>query len=126
MAKYFAALCVLAFCLSCACTESSRKESPSLAPQLSKEEKLADCLTAKGVTLYTTTWCGFCGKQKALFGKAVTRLTIIECDVEPNGPKCEEKGIGAIPAWAFPNGLLAEGVQSLPVLAEISGCPWSP
>jgi hypothetical protein len=126
MARFLAALSTLVFCLSCACTDSSRKESASLVPQPSKEEKLADCLTAHGAVLYTTTWCGYCGRQKALFGKAVTRLTIVECDVEPNGSKCEEKAIGAIPAWVFPDGRRAEGVQSLPDLAQMSGCPWSP
>ncbi len=71
----------------------------------SKTEPIADydhfvkCLTAKGIKLYGTEWCGHCRQQKKLFGDSVEYLNFIDCD--KNAKECKEAGIKAYPTWVI-------------------------
>ncbi len=91
----------------------------------SAEIALANHLRKKGVKMYGAFWCGYCGRQKELFGQqAFTRLRSIECDprgVNPNRQACSQAGVTGFPTWTFPNGQKLEGMRSLDALANVSG-----
>lgn len=83
----------------------------------SPNRSLAQCLKDKGVKFYGASWCGYCNKQKAMFGDSAKDLPYIECG---NGSKCA--GITGFPTWVFPNGERKSGQVSLDQLRELSGC----
>lgn len=84
---------------------------------------LAKHLTDIGAVMYGTYSCGYCKRQKRLFGDAFQYVTYVECAYggENAQPKlCEAKGIRSVPTWEI-NGKLYLGVKSLEKLAELSG-----
>ena len=85
-------------------------------------ENLAKCLTEKGAKFYGSSGCGWCNRQKTLFGEASQYLPYVECADEKTKHLCEEAEIGPIPTWDFPDGQRVEGFQSIEKLAELSGC----
>jgi hypothetical protein len=89
------------------------------------EVSLAKYLTKKGAKMYGAFWCGYCARQKELFGKqAFTKIKYIECDergVKPQRNLCNQAGVNGYPTWKFPNGQTAGGLTSLSVLADASG-----
>ena len=91
----------------------------------SAEMALANHLRKKGVKMYGAFWCGYCGRQKELFGQqAFTRLRYIECDprgVNPNRQACSQAEVTGFPTWTFPNGQTFGGLTSLSALANASG-----
>ncbi len=107
---------------------------------------LATCLIEKGVHEYGAFWCPHCMEQSKLFGKADSLLksggVYIECDVRCavardqlpracNGvvgrpDLCTQNKIEGYPTWIFPDGSRISGPQQLSVLAEKSGCPYTP
>ncbi len=96
-------------------TENNNFDNASL-------ETLAKCLEEKGVKFYGTSGCGYCKKQKEMFGEAAQYLPYIECADEKTRYICEEAEIGPVPTWDFPDGKRVSGLQSLEELAELSGC----
>ena len=80
---------------------------------------LAGCLTEKGLVMYGTEWCGYCKKQKSLFGDSFTDVNYVDC--EKDRSKCVEAGVQGFPTWVI-NGQLRPGVHSLEELASLSGC----
>jgi thiol-disulfide isomerase/thioredoxin len=86
---------------------------------------LAKHLTKKRVKMYGAFWCGYCAKQKELFGKqAFAKIKYIECDergVKPQRNLCNQAGVNGYPTWKFPNGQTAGGLTSLSALADASG-----
>lgn len=86
--------------------------------------KLAECLTARGARLYSASYCGPCIEQKRLFGDAVKKLVIFECNDEGAGyAACRKAYISEAPTWTFPGQEPVHGLQSLDALAERAGCP---
>lgn len=84
---------------------------------------LVDHLNQQGAKLYTTYWCPYCQRQQALFGSAVAKLQVIECD--PQGKdaqpeQCAQAQVSSYPTWQM-NGQLYRGLQSLEELATLSG-----
>ncbi len=85
---------------------------------------LAEHLKASGATFYGAHWCGFCNKQRVLFGAEGTRLLpYVECDAEgyqANPALCGTNGIRSYPSWQI-NGRVYSGMRTLEDLAELSG-----
>lgn len=92
--------------------------------ETSSLDSFAQCLTDKGIKFYGSSGCGYCEKQKEMFGDAAKYLPYIECADEETRYLCEEAEIGPVPAWDFPDGQRALGLQSLEKLAELSGCEY--
>ncbi len=82
-------------------------------------EKLAKCLTSKGVIMYGTSWCGHCNNQKNAFGEAFEYVDFIDCDNERK--ICVEAGIRGYPSWII-NGQIYPGARQLDQLADLSEC----
>lgn len=97
-----------------------------------RKEKIAKCLTEKGIRVYVADWCPFCQQQKELFGEAAKYLNSIDCHdptVEGNNiAKCPD--IRGVPAWRDggdnelrgPNEEVIDGLIQTRRLVEISGC----
>lgn len=82
---------------------------------------LAQCLTAKGVTMYGADRCQHCAHQKKLFGTdAFAHVNYVEC--EQNKSACELAGVRGYPTWKLADGTALPGVQSLDTLAQQAGC----
>lgn len=76
-------------------------------------DELAEKLTRDGWVMFSRDTCGFCVKQKNLFGSSVEKLNIINCGKE----KCPVNGV---PHWrrnnsTDPNDNMS-GLQSLDTL----------
>jgi hypothetical protein len=91
----------------------------------SSEIALAKHLRKKGIKMHGAFWCGYCGRQKELFGQqAFAKIRYIECDlkgVNPNPQACNQAGVKGYPTWIFPNGQTFRGLTSLSDLANASG-----
>lgn len=87
-------------------------------------ESLAKCLTQKGAKFYGASWCGWCKKQKDLFGAAVQYLPYVECidsTTQELNQACQAADIQGFPTWEF-NGVKSPGYKEADKLAELSGC----
>lgn len=88
-------------------------------------DEFAQCLGEKDTTFYGAFWCPHCQEQEDLFGKSEKYLPYVECST-PNGQGqlqvCVDAGIGSYPTWEFADGSRLNGVVSLEVLAEKTGC----
>lgn len=103
------------------------KQTDKEETQYSKEqlESLAKCLKEKGAKFYGAYWCGWCKKQKEIFGEAAQYLPYIECVDEKTQQitsQCQEAGIQGYPTWEI-NGQKRSGFKKPKELAELSGCP---
>lgn len=91
-------------------------------------DSLAQCLSAKGVTLYGAKWCGACKRQEEALGAAYSKIKHVQCDRpgEPGqDPGCSEPGGGwCYPTWEFPGGKRICGVMTPEELAKESGCTY--
>lgn len=93
--------------------------------QPSSLEEFAKCLFEKGMKFYGAEWCGWCKKQKELFGEDVEYLPYVECideETEEMTVECQEAGITGFPTWQLPNGELVSGFKTFEELSELSGC----
>lgn len=88
------------------------------------EVQLAQHLTEMGAKMYGAWWCGHCHNQKQLFGaKAAKAIPYIECSEDGQNPQvdmCRSAGITGFPTWDI-EGEFYDGVQSLELLADVSG-----
>lgn len=80
----------------------------------------AKCLTEADLTMYGTDWCPYCQNQKQMFDDAFEFIDYVNCDFNKN--LCQIKGVKGYPTWHFQGQLWAEGVQTFPDFADISGC----
>ena len=91
-------------------------------------DNFAQCLAAKGATMYGAYSCPHCQNEKAAFGDSFKYVNYVECTVETD--KCTAAGIEGVPTWIFPDtsagsaqgGRKFVGEQGLQNLAEESGC----
>lgn len=83
---------------------------------------LAQHLTASGARMYGTYWCPYCTYQKEMFGEAIAKVQVIECD--PKGPNaqpslCASANVRGYPTWEI-QGQQYRGAHSLEELAKLS------
>lgn len=83
-------------------------------------DDLAICLTANNIKMYGTEWCGYCKKQKEIFGDSFQYVDYVDCD--KNKEICTAERISGYPTWKTSEGQAYPGVQSLEKLSQISGC----
>jgi hypothetical protein len=84
---------------------------------------LAEHLTASGAKLYGTFWCPYCRKQEQMFGAAMAKLPLVECDPQGKNPQtalCQQAGVSGFPSWEV-KGKLYPGMRSPAELAHLSG-----
>jgi glutaredoxin len=84
-----------------------------------KYDKLARCLTDKGIVMYGLSTCPHCLEQKELFGDSFKYVTYVECSEQQS--LCTAKGVQYVPSWEI-NGNIEVGVKPLDELARIAGC----
>lgn len=82
-------------------------------------DSFAKCLTDKEVKMYGTEWCGFCNRQKNLFGDSFQYIDFIDCD--DNADLCQNAGVNGYPTWVIDNENYP-GLTPLEQLASLSGC----
>lgn len=85
----------------------------------SNSDSFAKCLTKNGAKMYGTEWCGFCKKQKELFGESFEYINYIDCD--KNRQECIDEKIKGYPTWKI-NEESYSGVQSFEKLSQLTGC----
>lgn len=100
-----------------------------VVPEKVNQDSLAECLTEKGVKLYTSFRCGVCANTKEMFGSSYQFLDLVECHPQgPNSqwPLCQKKQITGTPTWILePDGMEIKrraGFLSLEDLREFAGC----
>lgn len=80
----------------------------------------AQCVSAKGWTMYGAYWCSHCQNEKANYGSAFQYINYVECTDQT--ALCQEKQITGYPTWIGPNGARESGELGLKRMAELSGC----
>lgn len=103
--------------------ESGEPEEPQY--DIAVLQGLAECLTDKGIKFYGANWCGWCKRQRELFGEAESALPYIECideETEEMTAECQERGISSFPTWISEDGVKSPGYKSIQDLAQLSGC----
>jgi hypothetical protein len=87
--------------------------------------KLAEKLTAAGVTMYGAFWCPHCSNQKEMFGQtAWSKVTYVECAGQGyNGSPgtCAAAKVDGYPTWVFADGTQVSGERPLADLAKQVG-----
>ncbi len=89
-------------------------------------DKLAQCLTKKGVKFYGASWCPHCAAQKKVLGTSMKYIDYVEC-AKPDGSSgqtqaCDDAKIDGYPTWVFPDGTRKTGEQAPASLAAQAGC----
>jgi len=72
--------------------------------------------------MYGTYWCPYCNRQKELFGDAIKKVEVIECDPKGENAQpqvCKAANVSSFPTWEI-NGKLHRGLRSLEELAHLS------
>jgi hypothetical protein len=95
-----------------------------LRKRASRLDAFAQCLAAKQVKMYGLYWCMHCAEQKEIFGESFKYVPYEECGIKGSrseAPSCIQEGVKNFPAWQFASER-HEGVLSLQVLSEKSGC----
>lgn len=92
-------------------------------------DQLAQCLSEKGISFYSSYHCGYCLKTKEMFGDSMKFIKEIEC--HPDDPHsqfelCQQKNIEGTPTWVMEidGGEIKrqEGFMNIEALKEFSGC----
>jgi len=81
-----------------------------------EKAQLAQCLSGKNMTLYVTSNCPDCLKQREVFGSSFSQIKYIDCTDYKTCPK-----LSVFPSWKI-NGTIIEGIKSLEELKDISNC----
>lgn len=99
------------------------------SPQEENYDELAQCLTEKGVKMYSSSSCSVCTKTKNIFGDSFQYIKEIECNPkEKNNQRelCIEKGVHGFPTWILePNEVEQKrqaGFLSIDDLKEFAEC----
>jgi hypothetical protein len=103
-------------------TQPKKEEEKFSEEQL---ETLAKCLKEKGAKFYGASWCGWCKKQKEIFGQAAQYLPYIECVDEKTQQmtsQCQEANIQGFPTWEF-FGEKISGFKTPKELSQLANCP---
>ncbi len=86
-------------------------------------DNFAQCLAAKGATMYGASWCPHCQEQKATFGSSFQFIKYVECP--DNTDLCIAQGIQGYPTWMIGSTTIEEGFDSntMKKLSDATGCP---
>ena len=74
---------------------------------------------AESSVFYGAEWCGYCQRQKEMFGDNAKLLNYIEC--EEDREACALAEIKIYPTWDI-EGERYTGLQSVEKLKELTGC----
>lgn len=89
-------------------------------------DKLAQCMTQKGVKFYGASWCPHCAAQKKLLGNSMKYVDYVECALPGNqqgqAQACIDAKIESYPTWEFQDHTRVTGEQTISQLTEKSGC----
>lgn len=89
-------------------------------------DKLAQCLTDKGVKFYGAWWCPHCAEEKKILGSSLKYINYVECappgDQQGQTQVCQDAKIESYPTWEFSDGSRMTGVQQPKDLADKAGC----
>lgn len=99
---------------------TGRAVEPDSEEPEDKITRFAKCLSENNIVMYGREGCGYCARQKELFGDAFQYVTYVECPEQI--ALCVQKGIEGVPAWEI-NGEIQTGLKSLETLSSLSGCP---
>jgi hypothetical protein len=104
-----------------------RNQSDAPIPADDPNAEFAKCLADSGAKMYGANWCGYCTRNKELFGSSWELFEkaggYIECTTPEGSALCSGAGIQGYPTWVFPDGSRAPGMQNMAVLSQKSGCP---
>jgi thiol-disulfide isomerase/thioredoxin len=90
-------------------------------------DKLAKCLTDKGVIFYGASWCEHCKAQKEILGASMKYVNYFECSTDETKPidvKCSELNIARFPTWWLSKDDKLEGIYKPATLAEHFKCSY--
>lgn len=82
------------------------------------DSKTLSCISEKS-TLYISTSCIYCDKQKMILGGNLSELDIIDCRTDQE--TCDDINIKVVPSWMV-EGELYGGLKSADELKEITRC----
>lgn len=92
-------------------------------------DKLAKCMTEKGVNMYGSFRCGVCAKTRSMFGESFQYVNEIECHPQGYNPQtelCLEKKLEGTPTWILEKDgeeiKRNTGFMNIEELKEFSGC----
>ena len=96
---------------------------------MENHENLARCITAKGISIYSSSQCSHCLQQENLFGPAFQLINRIECnpwDQNSQAELCTDKDITGTPTWIMEQDgkevKRRAGFMTIDELKEFSGC----
>jgi hypothetical protein len=69
----------------------------SSCPLTADKDAFAQCLTAKGFTMYGAYWCPHCQQEKSYFGDSFKYINYVECTEKTQ--LCLDKGVQGYPTW---------------------------
>jgi mycoredoxin len=75
------------------------------------------------VTMYTTTWCGYCQRLKAQMGRAGIEFTEVDIERDPDAAAFVESvngGNQTVPTLVFPDGSAATNPSIKDVQARLA------
>lgn len=75
------------------------------------------------VTMYTTTWCGFCKNLKRQLGKAGVEITEVDIERDPEAAQFVETvngGNQTVPTLLFPDGSTMVNPSAAQVQAKLA------
>ena len=105
-------------------------KAPAVEARSTPEQlALAQHLQSQGAKFYGAYWCGFCAKQRTMFGAEGTKaLPYVECATDgyqSASAACASKPeVDGYPTWEI-NGKFYGGMRSLEDLAKLSGFTFS-
>jgi hypothetical protein len=107
-------------------TAQQETETETEEPAPANLADFAQCLTDKGMKFYGSKYCGWCQKQKEMFGDSLQYIAYVECideETDQWSQDCRDAQIDAVPTWQLPNGEMNAGYKTFEKLSELSGCP---
>jgi hypothetical protein len=87
--------------------------------QIPPRTAFAECLTAKGVTMYGEDTCPNCQLQKGMFEDDFKFIHYVDCVVDQN--TCAQQNIQGYPTW-IGQGKTVMGIQTFIQLGQLGGC----
>ena len=105
------------------------KSPPVTTASKPEDVALAKHLKSTGAKFYGAYWCGYCNRQRGLFGaEATAALPYVECaddGYKSASGACRTKGVDGYPTWEI-GGKFYGGYKPLEELARLSGFTYAP
>lgn len=100
----------------------SKDSAESSESSETSNKSLAECLKEKGAKFYGSASCGYCKKQKEMFGADAANLPYVECLDPKNAKACADAKLVGYPTWIFADGTRQSGLVQMDQLKAKSGC----